>query len=141
MLISRLDPNLKNELIPLLSTLLKDKVPAVLSCALAAWEILCTESTDILHQSYRQICRMLIEMDEWGQLVAMRVLTIYVRRCFEKPAEQNGESNHADTFYDDSTQSSSSLDPDVEVLYKCSLQLVHSRSAAVLYPQDVSHSR
>ena len=75
---------------------------------------------------------MLIEMDEWGQLVAMRVLAIYVRRCFKKP-EENAEqiNSHPDQFYEDSTATTSSLDPDLELLYKCSLQLVHSRSSAV----------
>jgi len=75
---------------------------------------------------------MLIEMDEWGQLVAMRVLSIYVRRCFNKPEEPTQTSNHAQQFYDDSANDTASLDPDLQLLYKCALQLKHSRSSAVL---------
>lgn len=74
---------------------------------------------------------MLIEMDEWGQLVAMRVLTVYVRRCFNKPAEDSTENKRAEQFYDDTSGNTSSLDPDLELLYKCALQLVYSRSSAV----------
>src|SRR5271170_5264452 len=92
---------------------------------------MCPEQTDLLHQPYRQICRMLIEMDEWGQLVAMRVLSMYVRRCFEKPDESNVEYNLAEQFYNDNSDTTSSLDPDLLLLYKCSMQLVHSRSSAV----------
>ena len=127
-----LDPALKGDLIPLLQALLRDKVPSVLSCALSAWIHICPERTDLLHQSYRQICRMLIEMDEWGQLVAVRVLSVYVRRCFERPVETNNmEHNAMEHFYDDNSESNPSLDPDLLLLYKCSLQLIHSRSSAV----------
>jgi ABC-type uncharacterized transport system YnjBCD permease subunit len=64
-------------------------------------------------------------MDEWGQLVALRVLTVYVRRCFNEPqieTERNIE------FYDTTEQTG---DPDLDLLYKCALQLLHSRSSAV----------
>ena len=129
---SSLDPALKEDLILLLQALLGDKVPSVLSCALSAWIYICPERTDLLHQSYRQICRMLIEMDEWGQLVAMRALSIYVRRCFERPVETNNmEHNAAEHFYDDNSENISSLDRDLLLLYKCALQLIHSRSSAV----------
>src|ERR1700722_19682778 len=90
---SSLDPGLKQDLVPSLQVLLEDRVPAVISCALAAWEHVCPERTDLLHRPYRSICRLLVEMDEWGQLVAMRVLTIYVRRCFNKPTEPESPQN------------------------------------------------
>lgn len=131
-----LDVGLKRDLVPLLQGLLGDKVPSVVSCALSAWEHVCPERTDLLHLSYRQICRMLIEMDEWGQLAAMRVLTIYVRRCFEKPVENNNnnvDNTSTEHFYDDSSENTSSLDPDLLLLYKCALQLIHSRSSAVCF--------
>jgi AP-3 complex subunit beta len=130
-----LDPGLKEDLIPLLNGLLMDKVPSVLACALSTWDHVCPERTDLLHRPYRQICRLLIEMDEWGQLVAMRVLTVYVRRCFKKPEESpTTENNHVAEFYDDSSTASSSLDLDLVLLYKCALQLVHSRSNSVHLP-------
>ena len=118
-------------MLPLLQVLLGDKVPSVLARALSAWVYVCPERTDLLHQPYRHICRTLIEMDEWGQLVAMRVLTIYVRRCFEKPVENNVENAPAEHFYDDNSDDTSTLDPDLSLLYKCALQLIHSRSCAV----------
>jgi AP-3 complex subunit beta len=128
---------LKDDLIPPLQLLLGDKVPSVLSCALSAWEHMCPERTDLLHSSYRQICRLLVEMDEWGQLVAMRVLTLYVRRCFDKPVEPNAGTN-ANQFYDDTANNNSTLDPDLVLLYKCAMQLISSRSSAV-YSWLISH--
>jgi len=119
--------------VPSLQVLLGDGVPAVISCALAAWEHVCPERTDLLHRPYRNICRLLVEMDAWGQLVAMRVLTIYVRRCFNKPVESEILQNNAETFYEEGgTENASSLDPDLSLLYKFALQLVHSRSSAVI---------
>lgn len=133
----RLDVHLKDDLMPMLQVLLGDQIPSVLSSALSAWLHVCSERTDLLHRPYRQICRLLVEMDEWGQLVALRVLTIYTRRCFNKPEEpvqqqQTGQSQ----FYDDpsSNTESNSLDPDLVLSYKCALQLSHSRSSAVISP-------
>jgi AP-3 complex subunit beta len=127
-----LDPGLKQDLLPSLQVLLEDRVPAVISCALAVWEHVCPERTDLLHRPYRTICRLLVEMDEWGQLVAMRVLTIYVRRCFSKPTEPESPQNANPNFYEDGAEDTSSLDPDLVLLYKFAMQLVHSRSSAVV---------
>ena len=114
----------------MLQVLLSDRIPSVLASALSAWLHVCPERTELLHRPYRQICRLLVEMDEWGQLVAMRVLSIYVRRCFNKPEEP--VQQQTSQFYDDTSSSSdTTLDPDLLLLYKCTLQLSHSRSSAV----------
>jgi AP-3 complex subunit beta len=114
----------------MLQALLSDRIPSVLASALSAWLHVCPERTELLHWPYRQICRLLVEMDEWGQLVAMRVLSIYVRRCFNKPEEP--VQQQTSQFYDDtSSGSDTALDPDLLLLYKCTLQLSHSRSSAV----------
>jgi AP-3 complex subunit beta len=137
----RLDPGLREELIPLLATLLQDSVPSVISSALSSWQKLCPERTDLLHPAYRLICRSLVEMNEWGQLVAMRVLTTYVRRCFPKPEEpRTGDGRDTQDgrgFYEEETTAEGTLDPDLELLYKCALQLVHSRSPAVPFDAKV----
>ena len=129
-MIVRLDVHLKDDLVPMLQVLLSDRIPSVLASALSAWLHVCPERTELLHRPYRQICRLLVEMDEWGQLVAMRVLSIYVRRCFNKPEES--VQQQTSQFYDDTSSSSdTTLDPDLLLLYKCTLQLSHSRSSAV----------
>jgi AP-3 complex subunit beta len=38
-----------------------------------------------LHSSYRKLCHLLTDMDEYGQIVALDLLTRYVRRFFAKP--------------------------------------------------------
>ena len=130
-----LDVGLKDDLVPILQVLLGDRVPSVLSSALSAWLHMCPDRTDLLHRSYRQICRLLVEMDEWSQLVALRVLTIYVRRCFNKPEEpqvQQQQTNQSQFYDEPSSEMETSLDQDLVLLYKCALQLSHSRSSAVL---------
>jgi AP-3 complex subunit beta len=127
---SRLDSQLKDDLLLLLQVLLTDTVPSVLSSALSTWLHVCPERTDLLHRPYRQICRSLVEMDEWGQLVTIRVLSIYVRRCFRKP-EEPVQQQSTSQFYDDISNTELDLDPDLILFYKCSLQLCHSRSSAV----------
>ena len=112
--------------------LLEDRVPAVIACALAAWQHVCPERTDLLHRPYRTICRLLVEMDEWGQLVAMRALTLYVRRCFNKPTEPESPQRDGANFYEDGVENTPSLDPDLVLLYKFAMQLAHSRSSAVV---------
>lgn len=78
-------------------TLNQDTATMVLSSALISYnEITCHSSStstnhseslqlQILHKSYRKLCHMLTDMDEWGQVVAIDVLTRYCRTFFKEP--------------------------------------------------------
>jgi hypothetical protein len=42
------------------------------------WQV-CPERLDLIHQHYRKLCRMVVDMDEWGQTVLTNILLRYSR--------------------------------------------------------------
>eukprot|EP01035_Chromulina_nebulosa_P018023 gene18023-23664_t len=70
----------------ILDKLLKDSSTMVLGSAIAAFNEICPTSYDLLHRSYRKICHLLADMDEWSQISCLEVLTRYVRNQFTDPA-------------------------------------------------------
>ena len=67
--IFRMDDTRQDELIEIIETMLRDSTPFVLSSAVAAFTEVCPNRIDLLHRHYRKICRMLVDMDEWGQIL------------------------------------------------------------------------
>jgi AP-3 complex subunit beta len=63
----------------------KDTSTMVLTSALIAFCELCPERLELLHSSYRKICHLLTDMDEWGQVVIVDLLARYCRRFFREP--------------------------------------------------------
>lgn len=98
-----------------LSVLLADRSPLVIGAALEAWEAVCPDHYDLLHLQYRRYCRLLVDADEWGQLVIMRVLTRYARLHFGDP---NAPGN--------------SLDPDLDLLLRSAEVLFQSQNPATV---------
>lgn len=62
-----------------------DSANMVLTGALAAFSEICPDRLDLLHPSYRKMCHLLTDMDEWGQVVVLDVLSRYCRRFFQEP--------------------------------------------------------
>jgi AP-3 complex subunit beta len=81
-----LDPDQLGNLKQILDKLLKDSSTMVLGSAVAAFNEVCPTSYDILHRSFRKLCHLLADMDEWTQVVALEVLTRYLRNQFTDPA-------------------------------------------------------
>ncbi len=81
-----LDPEQLNSLKLILEKLLKDNSTMVLGSAIAAYNEICPNSYDILHRSYRKLCHLLADMDEWTQITALEVMTRYCRNQFIDPA-------------------------------------------------------
>ena len=81
-----LDPEQLSNLKQILEKLLKDSSTMVLGSAVAAFNEVCPTSYDILHRCYRKLCHLLADMDEWTQVVALEVLTRYIRNQFTDPA-------------------------------------------------------
>lgn len=50
-----------------------------------AFEEVCPERIDLIHKNYRKLCNLLIDVDEWGQIVIMSMLTRYGRTQFTDP--------------------------------------------------------
>lgn len=137
----RLDPNQSPQLIEYLSTLLGDKQYYVAGAAVTAFMEICPERTDIIHKHYRSLVRKIVDMDEWSQLSALRMLTIYARKCFprrtrtvkagEKAADLQGFYNEAGDNGDASEQVVV-LDADLELLLNAIKPLLQSRNSGVV---------
>lgn len=101
-----------------LTRLLKDRSPLVIGAALTSWEAICPDRWDLLHKQFRSYCWILVDADENGQHVMMRVLTRYVREHFCNP-------NLA-------TSSSSPPDRDLENFLNSVSVLFKSRNSSVV---------
>jgi len=64
----------------------------VLSSVLMSFSEMCPESLNLLHEPYRKLCHLLTDMDEWGQIMVMDILTRYCRKFFKKPDASDGGS-------------------------------------------------
>jgi AP-3 complex subunit beta len=139
----RLDPNTLPQLLEYLTTLLGDKQYYVAGAAVKAFMEICPERIDLVHKHYRGLVKKLVDMDEWSQLVTLRLMTIYSRKCFPKRTRRVKKSNGAAAqgFYDDEKEKAEEedtgevvqvLDPDLELLLKSIKPLLQSRNSAVV---------
>ncbi|KAI5963871.1 APL6 [Candida theae] len=85
----------KKQLFDLLGNLLADSEAVVVSAAIKAYNKISSKVRNesqkwkFIHGNYRRICSLLIKLDEWAQVYAIDVLTIYCRKFIAKPS---GES-------------------------------------------------
>ncbi|CAH1404204.1 unnamed protein product [Nezara viridula] len=135
-----LDPEQKDELVHVIEKLLSDKTTLVVGSAVMAFEEVCPERIDLIHKNFRKLCNLLVDVDEWGQVIIINMLTRYARTQFIDPniglvEEDEGER----PFYDDEDEkdskgkkSSFTLDQDHRLLLKNSKPLLQSRNASVV---------
>nr|CAH7761482.1 unnamed protein product [Callosobruchus chinensis] len=132
-----LEPELKSELISIIQKLLADKTVLVIGSAVMAFTEVCPERVDLIHQVYRKLCALLVDVDEWGQVTIVNMLTHYARTQFVDPNLQNTTANESDKeSYDSNSELSDkpvpSLDPDHRLLLRSTRPLLQSRNAAVV---------
>lgn len=134
-----LDPSTLPQLTEYLGVLLGDRSFYVVGAAVMAYQEVCPDRWDLLHPHYRSLVKMLIDMDEWGQLALLRVLTVYARRTFpmkpQKKQVRSAKANEKDEtdFYAENGNGATktSYDADLEMLLKSCLPLLQSRNSAV----------
>ncbi|CAL1678012.1 unnamed protein product [Lasius platythorax] len=133
-----LDPEQKEELISVLEKLLSDKTTLVVGSAVMAFEEVCPERIDLIHKNYRKLCNLLVDVDEWGQVVIVNMLTRYARTQFVNPNTDNLDEDENRPFYDSDSDSSNTkkpkftLDPDHRLLLRNTKPLLQSRNASVV---------
>jgi AP-3 complex subunit beta len=71
--------------VEILVTLFGDRETMVLGSAMAAFVEVCPERHDMIHPHFRKFCKLLADLDEWGQIVMLNQLTRYARTQFCKP--------------------------------------------------------
>lgn len=50
-----------------------------------AFEEVCPDRIDLIHKNYRKLCNLLVDVEEWGQVVIISMLTRYARTQFVSP--------------------------------------------------------
>ena len=135
-----LDPNTLPQLLDYLSALLGDKQYFVVGPAVTAFLEVCPDRIDLIHKHYRGLVRKLVDMDEWGQLATLKLMTIYARKCYPirlrrlKKNKSKGfyEDEGSDDEHDTSREEVQVLDPDLELFLKACKPLLSSRNSAVI---------
>ncbi|CAN7998896.1 unnamed protein product [Ixodes hexagonus] len=129
-----LDPEQKDQLIEVIEKLLSDKTTLVVGSAVMAFEEVCPERIDLIHKNYRKLCNLLVDVEEWGQVEIILMLTRYARTQFVDPNKLDGgggdEERH---FYDSGDEDRApSVDSDLRLLLRNSKPLLQSRNSAVV---------
>ncbi|KAK7121823.1 hypothetical protein R3I93_022800 [Phoxinus phoxinus] len=145
-----LDPEQKDQLIEVIEKLLADKTTLVAGSVVMAFEEVCPDRIDLIHKNYRKLCNLLIDVEEWGQVVIINMLTRYARTQFLNPnvneslLEESGErafyASDDDEEDEDKKAEEAALpkrkpyvmDPDHRLLLRNTKPLLQSRNAAVV---------
>uniref|UniRef100_A0A8C5PGT4 AP-3 complex subunit beta n=1 Tax=Leptobrachium leishanense TaxID=445787 RepID=A0A8C5PGT4_9ANUR len=143
-----LDSDQKDQLIEVIEKLLSDKTTLVAGSVVMAFEEVCPERIDLIHKNYRKLCNLLIDVEEWGQVVIINMLTRYARTQFLNPNQNESllDENPEKAFYgsddDDGNKEEKSspvvkrkpyvMDPDHRLLLRNTKPLLQSRNAAVV---------
>jgi AP-3 complex subunit beta len=116
-----LDDSQLPSLIEIISTLLRDRSPLSIGSVATAFESVCPTRLDLLHPHYRRLCRVLVDVDEWGQVNLLELLIRYARTMLPRPT----------TSQDSSGEEKEDVDPDLELLLASAEPLFRSRNPAV----------
>ncbi|XP_038640191.1 AP-3 complex subunit beta-2 isoform X2 [Scyliorhinus canicula] len=144
-----LDQDQKDQLIEVIEKLLADKTTLVAGSVVMAFEEVCPERIDLIHKNYRKLCNLLIDVEEWGQVVIINMLTRYARTQFLNPNQNESllEENPDKAFYGSDDEDSKPeemdtavlpkrkpyvMDPDHRLLLRNTKPLLQSRNAAVV---------
>uniref|UniRef100_UPI0037E87117 AP-3 complex subunit beta-2 isoform X2 n=1 Tax=Semicossyphus pulcher TaxID=241346 RepID=UPI0037E87117 len=149
-----LDPEQKDQLIEVIEKLLADKTTLVAGSVVMAFEEVCPERIDLIHKNYRKLCNLLIDVEEWGQVVIINMLTRYARTQFLNPnmneslLEEGGDKTFYGSDEDDEDEEEDKekkaeahalakrkpyvMDPDHRLLLRNTKPLLQSRNAAVV---------
>uniref|UniRef100_A0A8B9KQQ0 AP-3 complex subunit beta n=1 Tax=Astyanax mexicanus TaxID=7994 RepID=A0A8B9KQQ0_ASTMX len=141
-----LDPEQKDQLIEVIEKLLADKTTLVAGSVVMAFEEVCPERIDLIHKNYRKLCNLLIDVEEWGQVVIINMLTRYARThmfvpiCFNSGEKAFYGSDDEDDDDEEKKAEAAALakrkpyvmDPDHRLLLRNTKPLLQSRNAAVV---------
>ncbi|XP_062455427.1 AP-3 complex subunit beta-1 isoform X2 [Rhea pennata] len=140
-----LDPEQKEMLIEVIEKLLKDRSTLVAGSVVMAFEEVCPDRIDLIHKNYRKLCNLLVDVEEWGQVVIIHMLTRYARTQFVSPWKKDDddvvEEYNENNFYesdeeqkekDQKVKKTYVMDPDHRLLLRNTKPLLQSRNAAVV---------
>ena len=136
----KLDPNTLPQLLEYMSTLLGDKQYFVVGSAVTAFLEVCPDRIDLIHKHYRALVKKLVDMDEWGQLATLRLMTLYARKCFPRRTKKLKRTKNKGFYEDEASEEEDDpsapevqvLDPDLDLFLKTCKSLLSSRNSAVI---------
>ncbi|KAJ1930651.1 AP-3 complex subunit beta, partial [Linderina macrospora] len=144
----RLDPGLREELCTVVAGMLGESSPLAVGAVIQAFQAVCPEKTELVHGQFRRWCQMVVDLDSWGQVELVKLLTRYARTQFENPAGVVTQLTAAQALAEDSQQfygepqahgASKRLDPDHAVLLRALHPLLQSRNSAVVMAAVSAH--
>uniref|UniRef100_A0AAQ5XR78 AP-3 complex subunit beta n=1 Tax=Amphiprion ocellaris TaxID=80972 RepID=A0AAQ5XR78_AMPOC len=137
-----LDADQKEQLIEVIEKLLKDKSTLVAGSVVMAFEEVCPDRIDLIHKNYRKLCNLLVDVEEWGQVVIISMLTRYARTQFTSPWKEGAmfDENNEKAFYESDSEEKKGhteekpyiMDPDHRLLLRNTKPLLQSRNTAVV---------
>nr|XP_019937827.1 PREDICTED: AP-3 complex subunit beta-1 [Paralichthys olivaceus] len=137
-----LDPDQKEQLIEVIEKLLKDKSTLVAGSVVMSFEEVCPDRIDLIHKNYRKLCNLLVDVEEWGQVVIISMLTRYARTQFVSPWKEGAmfDEDNEKAFYDSDSEEKKDqteakpyiMDPDHRLLLRNTKPLLQSRNTAVV---------
>lgn len=143
-----LEPEQKEELVEVIGKLLADKTTLVAGSVVMAFEEVCPERIDLIHKNFRKLCNLLIDVEEWGQVVIINMLTRYARTQFLDPnkaeiiQEETEKSFYGEEDSDEDEKNDNEegevqrkpyvMDQDHRLLLRSAKPLLQSRNAAVV---------
>jgi len=141
-----LDPEMKDELISIIEKLLADRTTLVIGSAAMAFEEVCPERIDLIHKNYRKLVNLLVDVEEWGQVTLLNMLTRYARTQFidpniglDFPCEEKGfyensedEEENEKIIIEEEKIKPYKMDPDHRLLLRSTKPLLQSRNASVV---------
>uniref|UniRef100_A0A8C6KQ82 Adaptor related protein complex 3 subunit beta 1 n=1 Tax=Nothobranchius furzeri TaxID=105023 RepID=A0A8C6KQ82_NOTFU len=132
----------KEQLIEVIEKLLKDKSTLVAGSVVVAFEEVCPDRIDLIHKNFRKLCNLLVDVEEWGQVVIINMLTRYARTQFTSPWREDAmfDENNEKAFYDSDSEEKKGqadvktyiMDPDHRLLLRNTKPLLQSRNTAVV---------
>uniref|UniRef100_UPI00358E8B27 AP-3 complex subunit beta-2 n=1 Tax=Myxine glutinosa TaxID=7769 RepID=UPI00358E8B27 len=141
-----LDTDQKEQLIEVIEKLLSDKTTLVAGSVVMAFEQVCPERIDLIHKNYRKLCNLLVDVEEWGQVAIINMLTRYARTQFLNPNENEAflDRDGEKSFYGSDEETNTKevcqtscrkayvMDPDHRLLLRNTKPLLQSCNTAVV---------
>ncbi|KAL1476104.1 hypothetical protein MTO96_036762 [Rhipicephalus appendiculatus] len=97
------------------------------------------ERIDLVHRNYRKLCNLLVDVEEWGQVEIILMLTRYARTQFVDPNASSSAAAGPDdadagrsSVLDDEDDRGTAIDPDLRLLLRNCKPLLQSRNSAVV---------
>lgn len=84
-----------------------------------AFEEVCPERIDLIHKNYRKLCNLLIDVEEWGQVVIINMLTRYARTQFLSPTQNVSEGASRESNLGSAWSERQALGPSVSFAIGC----------------------